>query len=452
MRGQARRSGRARIAGLRGRLLASVTLAVAAGIAIALIAFNLVLDARLDDDARDLVRSRAAAAIASVQLLDGRLRARETLDEAVPFDRPIWIFAGDSALEQPRAAARVQRAAAALAGGPERTLDVPGASVRLLALPVTHAGRRAGTVVAGVSLTPYEHTRQTVLVASLALGVLLLAIVVLAARWLLTAGLRPVARMTADAAAWSEHDFDRRFALGEPHDELTQLAATLDDLLDRLADGLRREQRFSEELSHELRTPLARLRARTQLALQADPTPQQTRTALEAVIRDTDAITRTLDALLTAARAHSEGTGSADARAVVQTVLDDCATLATEHGVALSLDGDSAPSRIRVAPELAERTLHPLVENACRHAAHDVRIALRHDDGMLLIEVTDDGTGVPAGEQEQIFQPGVRSDDAVSGAAGLGLALARRLARTAGGDVEAHPGRGGRFVVRLPAG
>ena len=84
------------------------------------------------------------------------------------------------------------------------------------------------------------------------------------------ASLRPVARMTRQAAAWSEHDLDRRFALGEPHDELTELAATLDGLLDRLAASLRREQRFSAELSHELRTPLARVIAEAELALRRE--------------------------------------------------------------------------------------------------------------------------------------------------------------------------------------
>jgi two-component system, OmpR family, sensor kinase len=444
-------AGWARIAGLRERLLATVTLAVAGGVALVLVAFNLVLDGRLDSDAHDLARSRASAALAGVQLLDGRLAVRETLDEAVPFDRPIWIFVGRRALEQPVADARVRHAAAALAGGPERARDVPGTSVRLLALPVAHAGRRVGTVVAGVALTPYEHTKRAVLVASLALGALLLALAALAARWLLSAGLRPVARMTADAAAWSEHDLDRRFALGPPHDELTQLAATLDDLLGRVADGLRREQRFSEELSHELRTPLARLRARAQLALQAGPTPEQTCTALEAVIRDADAVTRTLDTLLSVTRARADGPGSADARAVVRAVLDDCAALAAEHRVTLRLEGADAPARIRAGVELAERTLHPLVENACRHAVSEVRIVLRREAGALLIEVADDGPGVPAGDEERIFQPGVRSDDANGGAAGLGLALARRLARAAGGDVHAHPGPSGRFVVRLPA-
>ncbi len=89
------------------------------------------------------------------------------------------------------------------------------------------------------------------------LALVVMLAVALAARWLISRALRPVLTMTRQAAAWSEHDLDRRFALGPAHDELTQLAATLDELLERLATSLRHEQRLSAELSHELRTPLA---------------------------------------------------------------------------------------------------------------------------------------------------------------------------------------------------
>jgi signal transduction histidine kinase len=449
--------------GLRTRLLTAVTLAVAAGIALALLAFNVVLDRRLDADARDLARSRASATLASVQLLDGRLQVRETLDDGVSFDRPVWIFAGTRALERPQAAPAVRRAAAALAAGTSpRTTEVSGVGVRLLALPVTHAGHRVGTVVAGVALAPYEHTKRTVLLASLALGAVLLTAAVLAARWLLAAGLRPVARMTAQAADWSEHDPDRRFALGPPHDELTQLGATLDRLLERLADDLRREQQFSAELSHELRTPLARLRARAQLALAADAGLRTTRAALAGAIRDTDTVARTLDALLTAARSQTDRAGKvADVGAAARGVLDDCAPLAAERHVTLDLDRNGAPCRARVTHELAERALHPLVENACRHAAGAVRVHVENTGPDVRVEIRDDGPGVPADALERIFQPGERGaptpepGDATGapavGAAGLGLALARRLARTAGGEVTAEPGPGGRFVLRLPA-
>ena len=132
-------------------------------------------------------------------------------------------------------------------------------------------GTRFGTVVAAVSLDPYEDTERTAFVGALILaGLLLLAAVALLSRWMLGRALEPVSRMTADAVAWSATDLDRRFHVGEPYDELTRLAATLDDLLEQIAASLRHEQRFTAELSHELRTPLARISGETELMLRRD--------------------------------------------------------------------------------------------------------------------------------------------------------------------------------------
>jgi signal transduction histidine kinase len=97
--------------------------------------------------------------------------------------------------------------------------------------------------------------------------------------------------------------------------------------------------------------------------------------------------------------------------------------------------------------------LHPVVENACRYGRSAVRVAVAREGSTVLFSVDDDGPGVEDAEQEAIFEPAVRGSagrSATSGA-GLGLALARRLARAASGDVEARPGGRGQFVVRLPA-
>ena len=169
-------------------------------------------------------------------------------------------------------------AAAALAGGPERATRFKE-SLRLYALPVTHDGNRVGTVVAGVSLAPYDETATIALIGSLGLAVVLLAAVALLSHWILGKALLPVSRMTDDAADWSAHDLDRRFDRGEPYDELTQLAATLDALLERLSASLRHEQRFTAELSHELRTPLAKIAAESELALRRERTGEDYRGA-----------------------------------------------------------------------------------------------------------------------------------------------------------------------------
>jgi len=213
---------------------------------------------------------------------EGRLVVGETADDAT-VDSNAWVFAGTRTLEAPRAGTELAATARALAAHAPATADVARDDTRLYAVPIVNRGRRLGTVVAAVSLAPYEQTQRTALVASLALGGLLLLVVALAARWLLVASLRPVERMTRQAADWSERDLDRRFGLGEPHDELTELAATLDGLLERLAASLRREQRFSAELSHELRTPLTRIAAEAELALRQDRGGEEYRTALQAI-------------------------------------------------------------------------------------------------------------------------------------------------------------------------
>jgi signal transduction histidine kinase len=101
--------------------------------------------------------------------------------------------------------------------------------------------------------------------------------------------------------------------------------------------------------------------------------------------------------------------------------------------------------------EVVERILSPLLENGRRHARSRVRIDARSTDGRLVVTVADDGPGIPDDARERIFEPGVRlgggSDE--SAGAGLGLSLARRLARAAGGDVTAQPATGGGALVRV---
>lgn len=440
--------------GIRRRLFLAVIATVGVAVAALVLGFNLILARTLTRDSRDLARTRASAQLALLTTAHGRVTVREAPDDAAA-DAYIWVFSGGAVLEQPRSGTSIFAAAQALASGNAGYADVPGADIRLYAAPVASGGRRIGTVVAGVSLAPYEQTRQLALIASLVLGTLVLLVVALAARWLLAASLRPVVRMTRQAAAWSERDLDRRFALGEPHDELSGLAATLDGLLDRLAASLRREQRFSAELSHELRTPLARVMAESELALRREREPGEYRRALELINRNAAQLTRTVDALVAAAR-HEAGAerGTADAYALAADAAAACADLAAQREIELDLNAPRTPIRVAVEPELGERILQPLLDNACRYGSSKVSVAIERADGGVRYTIDDDGAGVTDEERERIFEPGVRGNQgARDGAgAGLGLALARRLARSASGEIDALPRPdGGRFVVILPS-
>ena len=439
---------------LRTRLL----LAVVAGVAVALVllvtAFNVALGRSLANDAREVVTARARGEAAGLLTRDGRIVVAEG-PSAPGIDTRVWIFEGSRTLVAPAGAAELAASAASLIGRPEGTLEVDSGAL-MHAVPVTAGdGRPIGTVVAAISLGPYTRTRVIALIASIALGVVVLSAVSFAAALMLRAALRPVSRMTADAAAWSESDLDSRFAVGPPHDEITRLAGTLDGLLDRLAAGMRRERRLTAEVSHELRTPLAQIAAEVDLALRRARTPQEYRAALEQIRAGADRIGATIGTLMATARQEAllpRGTG--DAARAAGRVVQVCAPMAAARGVSLELQPSGPAVRAGVEETVVERILQPVVENACRYAARRVRVSVAPEGRDVVVEVADDGPGVLDDEREAIFEPGARGsgDGPAHEGAGLGLSLARRLARAAGGDVDAgEAATGARFVVRLPS-
>jgi signal transduction histidine kinase len=441
--------------GIRRRLVLVVVAAVAGAVAALVIGFNLVLWRTLDNNARDSLRSRAAAEIATLEPVAGDVRLGEPPKGVAP-DRNAWVFSRGSVLEAPRGTSpELNEVVRDLARGRGGFRDVPADDLRLYAVPVRDHGRRLGAVVVAISVEPYEQTRKVALVSSLVFGFVVLVLGGLAARWLLGASLRQVTRMTRQAAAWSERDLDHRFGLGEAHDEITELAASLDALLDRLAASLRREQRFSAELSHELRTPLARVLAEAELALRREREPEEYRRALETVRNNAEQLTRIVDALVAAAR-HEAGSlrGTADAYEVATDAAEGCSGLTSDRGVELVVEQPSRPIRIGVDPDIAERILQPVLENACRYGTSTVNVAIGHSGPAVQYAVADDGPGVRDEERERIFEPGVRgtASNGYDGS-GLGLSLARRLAQSVAGEVEAVPDAdGGRFLIRLPAG
>jgi signal transduction histidine kinase len=440
---------------LRTRLSASAILGAAITLAALVVAFNLVLDARLRAEGDNVLRERAATVLRGLGTVDGRLSVIEALDKSA-IDAQTWIFAGTRTLEQPAGAdPRNQAAALGLAGRGRGFATVQAAHTRLEAVPVGQGARPLGTVVVGASLAPYESTASSALLGSVILALVMLAAIAALSGWLINRALRPVAQMTAQAADWGERDLSRRFFAGEPHDELTSLASVFDALLSGLAEGLRREQRLTAEVSHELRTPLAKVLAEAELAAARDRSPQEYRASLQTITRHARDLQRVLEALLASARASVPTRSAAsDARASAEGAAAHLGETLAAQGKEIEL---LCPRSMRVAVdgEVVERILSPLLENAARFARHRIELEIRGVDGEVLFEVRDDGPGVDPYDRERIFDPGYRGVDAHADrhlGAGLGLPLVRRLARAVGGDVEAPPSSdGGLFSVHLPA-
>jgi signal transduction histidine kinase len=442
---------------LRGRLSWSATLVVALWVALLTVGANVLLARALGAQADDVLRARAEAAAATVQVTpDGAVTVVDVRDDPA-LDVGTWIFATDGTeIEAPSSTtAGADRQAGALAGAAHaeetRDTDLP-ARVRLLALPVRDQGARVATVVTSTSLTPYDQLRRLAGLGSAVLGGLLLVIVHLVLRANVARALRPVRQMTAQAGRWSVDDVDRRFGDAPRPAELDELARTLDGLLGRLAAVLRHERQLSDELSHELRTPLARVQAEVDLLRERPCTREEQERALDAVDDAAGSMRRILETLITTVRSGNRATPGRCAPAeVLPSVVDHAA-----HAGAVATVTLDVPPHLVVGVDAAvlERMAAPLVENAVRHAARAVTVHGYRSGATVRLEVSDDGPGVADEHRDRVFEPGWRAEpgDGHAGA-GLGLALARRLATAAGAELTVVPGGpGGRFVLELPAG
>ncbi|MFD4528668.1 sensor histidine kinase [Streptomyces sp. NPDC058470] len=420
------------------------------------VAFNAVVRQHLQHQADDVLRTRAAAVAATVDTRGSQVRILETPGEEL-LDTNVWIYAADRLLEKPpstSATGTLTRAATRLAapGGPQCVTAGSEGTVRMCSRAVP-GDKGAATVVTALDLSPYRSSADTLLLASLALDAAMLACTYALTRLAVGRALRPVRTMTDDATRWSAVASEERFGSIARPTELAQLGGSLDALLNRIRALLRHERQLTRELSHELRNPLAQIIAELDW-WQALPRSAADTTATHAAIADAARSMRTIcDTLLDEAR---DSASTAPGTAVVLPVLHRLThRLGPAQDVIVVVTVPDAGLSAGVPDALLERITSPLLDNALRYAHTRVEIrAAAHTHG-IRVEVSDAGPGVPPSFAARLFQPGRRADPGDGhGGAGLGLPLARRLARSAGGEVR-HDERhtpGAKFVVSLPAG
>lgn len=324
-------------------------------------------------------------------------------------------------------------------------------------------GGGEATLVYGVSLEQTDTAIRTAVVL-LAVGVPVLVLVLGVVTWSVTGrSLRPVERMRTEVETIRAAQPDARVVVPETGDEIARLATTMNAMLDRLDRSAAGQRRFVSDASHELRSPIASIRQHAEVAA-AHPHRTDVGEFSDVVRSEAVRLQDLVTGLLELSRLDEGGTGT---RRPVD--LDDLALDAVARARARVPVGATGDSTIRVdgsgisaARVLGDERLltgvvRNLVDNAVRHAASRVTVALVEQDGAAVLTVDDDGAGVPAGERDRVFERFVRLDEARSrdaGGAGLGLAIVRDAVRAHGGEatVTDSPLGGARFVVRIALG
>jgi signal transduction histidine kinase len=288
----------------------------------------------------------------------------------------------------------------------------------------------------------------------LPLGAMILVLVGIASVWFSRRLARPLDQLAQAARQFGAGDTAARANL-RLADEVGDVGRAFDEMADRTARLLRSQRQLMGDVSHELRTPLARIRVALELAAED---PAAAKDVLADVGGDLDEIDQLIGDILTTARLDGDH-AKIDREATSVIELADRATrkfMARHPGRALErTQGDDRA--IQCDPLLLRRALDNLLDNAAKYsdAGSQVTLAIHPNGATVAFEIVDRGIGMSAMELDLAFTPFWRADDSrarKTGGVGLGLALARRIARAHGGDVtlSSRPGQGTTARLEVP--
>jgi signal transduction histidine kinase len=383
-----------------------------------------VLDAPEDEDTVAQVVDADGRVVAASPGLVGEARRRPLLDDPVP-DTPTRV-------------------------------DVPGQGHDFIAVGAeadTSAGRR--TVIVAGSLDDVDESVEVV-TGLLAIGIpLLLAVAAFTALRVVGRALAPVEAIRTTVEGVSAADLSGRVPVPATGDEVARLGVTMNHMLERLQQAQMRQRRFVSDASHELRSPVATIRQHAEVALEHPR--RMPRAELAGAVR-TEALRlqRLVEDLLLLARSD-EHTVAVHRRPVDldDVVLDEVRRLQATTELEVDASGVSAGA-VDGDPDVLRRVVRNLLDNAARHAAGRVAVALTELAGTVHLVVDDDGPGVALEDRPRVFERFVRLDDARArdrGGSGLGLAIVAELVAAHDGTVRVGDTAlgGARFEVILPA-
>ncbi|MFF5505732.1 sensor histidine kinase [Streptomyces roseolus] len=267
--------------------------------------------------------------------------------------------------------------------------------------------------------------------------------------------LSPLGRITRTARQVAGSDLARRIELDGPDDELKELADTFDEMLERLERAFTAQQRFVANASHELRTPLAINRTLLEVHLSDPGAPVELQQLGKTLLATNERSEQLVEGLLLLARSDNQivERKPVDLAEVAERAVDQVHAEAEAKGV--EIRGRRAPVVVQGNGVLLERIALNLLQNAVRYNVPEdgwVEVTTEAQHGQAVLVVSNTGPVVPAYEIDNLFEPFRRLRQERTGSdkgVGLGLSIARSVARAHGGRISAEPREGGGLVMRV---
>jgi two-component system heavy metal sensor histidine kinase CusS len=275
-------------------------------------------------------------------------------------------------------------------------------------------------------------------------------------------GIRPVAEITATAQRIRSTTLNKRLEVAGFPAELASLAATFNEMLDRLEESFGRLSRFSADIAHELRTPVNNLRGETEVVLSKPRTPEEYREVLGSCLEEYLRLSQMIDSLLFLARAENPETRvqkqPLDLTQELTALREFYEATASEAGITLAM---RAPGAVLAELDrtLFQRAVGNLVENALAHTppGGTVLLSVEQYNGAAHVGVADTGCGIPEDHLPHLCDRFYRVDAAraaATGGVGLGLAIVKSIAELHDGSVAivSRIGQGTTVTLTLPVG
>jgi heavy metal sensor kinase len=332
----------------------------------------------------------------------------------------------------------------------------------LLIASVTASGAR-GTgyrVEVGTSAAPAQDTLTHVLVM-LAVGLpLAVAVAVVGGFMLVRRALEPVVRSAAKAQDISQHNLSERLPVVHSGDEIERLSVALNHMITRLEEAMRASKQFVADASHELRTPLSVMRGELEGLAQDASLALDTRERLGSVLEEVGRLAEIVESLFALSRLDA-GEASAqwlrfDLAELAATTAGQMSLLATDKNVTVECD-TTGETPVEGDRARLKQVIVNLLDNAIKYTPDGGRVHVRvlREGAFAVLEIADDGIGIPPEALPHVFKRFFRVDVSRSreqGGAGLGLAIVKSICALHGAqvDVTSAVGRGSVFRVRQP--